>query len=262
MDIEYKVKRRYRYYEALGLKKGAPVDAIKKSYRMLVKKYHPDINNDPRASEILKKLNEAYSILSNPETRLIYDNSEAECPRCWTHEVRRIKGENFTTYQWACKHCGCNFQFLKYAKEETFTEEEKKFTYRKFKCPQCKRELEFDTLILLYRCKNKRCRRVYTYKELCKYYGIKPETPQTEKEKKEVNPKTKEKTDSISQIGLAIFIFSLILNIILLYNMVSSYSLLYLGLFLFLVAFSLLSLWVYKNPAIVRKIIKALTVKK
>ncbi|MBE6563270.1 MAG: molecular chaperone DnaJ [Ruminococcaceae bacterium] len=62
------------YYEVLGISKGATDDEIKKAYRKLAKKYHPDMNPDNKEAEMkFKEVNEAYAILSDAEKRKQYD---------------------------------------------------------------------------------------------------------------------------------------------------------------------------------------------
>ena len=62
------------YYEVLGVSKGASDDEIKKAYRKLAKKYHPDMNpGDKEAEAKFKEVNEAYSILSDSDKRARYD---------------------------------------------------------------------------------------------------------------------------------------------------------------------------------------------
>ena len=62
------------YYEVLGLSKGASSDEIKKAYRKLAKKYHPDVNKAKDAEEKFKEINEAYEVLSDEQKKQIYDN--------------------------------------------------------------------------------------------------------------------------------------------------------------------------------------------
>ncbi len=62
------------YYEVLGLSKGASDDEIKKAYRKLAKKYHPDLNpGDAEAEKCFKEVNEAYSVLSDSDKKAKYD---------------------------------------------------------------------------------------------------------------------------------------------------------------------------------------------
>ena len=62
------------YYEVLGLSKGASEEELKKAYRKLAKKYHPDVNpGDKDAEAKFKEINEAYGILSDPEKKARYD---------------------------------------------------------------------------------------------------------------------------------------------------------------------------------------------
>lgn len=61
------------YYEVLGIKRGASADEIKKAFRKLAFKYHPDRNKDPEAEEKFKEFSEAYAVLSDAEKRQQYD---------------------------------------------------------------------------------------------------------------------------------------------------------------------------------------------
>ena len=62
------------YYEVLGVSKSADADAIKKAYRKLAKKYHPDMNpGDKQAEQKFKEVTEAYNVLSDTEKKKLYD---------------------------------------------------------------------------------------------------------------------------------------------------------------------------------------------
>lgn len=62
------------YYEVLGIAKGASEDEIKKAYKKMARKYHPDLNpGDKEAEEKFKEVNEAYEVLSDPNKKARYD---------------------------------------------------------------------------------------------------------------------------------------------------------------------------------------------
>ena len=70
------------YYKVLGLKKNATASDIKKAYRKLARKHHPDLNpNDKSAEQKFKEINEAHEVLSDPENRKKYD----EYGENWKH---------------------------------------------------------------------------------------------------------------------------------------------------------------------------------
>ncbi len=62
------------YYEILGIPRNADEKEIKKAYRNLARKYHPDVCKEKGAEEKFKGINEAYSVLSDEQKRAQYDN--------------------------------------------------------------------------------------------------------------------------------------------------------------------------------------------
>lgn len=87
------------YYKILGIKKGASDDEIKKAYRKLALKYHPDKNKNPGAEERFKEVAEAYEVLSDKKKRDIYDQYGEEglkggIPGGGTHDS--TSSSNFT----------------------------------------------------------------------------------------------------------------------------------------------------------------------
>ncbi|MGB5457401.1 MAG: DnaJ domain-containing protein, partial [Gammaproteobacteria bacterium] len=61
------------YYEVMGVDRNATQDEIKRAYRKLARKYHPDISKDPDAETKFKEMGEAYEVLKDPEKRAAYD---------------------------------------------------------------------------------------------------------------------------------------------------------------------------------------------
>ncbi|MBV9387943.1 MAG: molecular chaperone DnaJ [Chroococcidiopsidaceae cyanobacterium CP_BM_ER_R8_30] len=61
------------YYETLGISRDADKEEIKRAYRRLARKYHPDVNKEPGAEERFKEINRAYEVLSEPELRERYN---------------------------------------------------------------------------------------------------------------------------------------------------------------------------------------------
>ncbi|MFQ6014074.1 MAG: DnaJ C-terminal domain-containing protein [Anaerolineae bacterium] len=86
------------YYKILGVDRKASRDEIKRAYRRLARKYHPDVNpGDPKAQERFKEINEAHEVLSDPEKRQKYDQLGAS----W-QQWQRMGGDpgNFDWSQW------------------------------------------------------------------------------------------------------------------------------------------------------------------
>ncbi len=61
------------YYGALGVRRDANAEEIKKAYRRLARELHPDVNPDPVTQERFKEITQAYEVLSDPEKRQVYD---------------------------------------------------------------------------------------------------------------------------------------------------------------------------------------------
>ncbi|MFJ2828464.1 DnaJ C-terminal domain-containing protein [Streptomyces sp. NPDC087263] len=78
------------FYEVLGVPRTADRDEIQRAYRTLARRYHPDVNKDPQAEERFKEINEAFSVLSDPEQRARYDRFGEDfrkIPEDWDERV-------------------------------------------------------------------------------------------------------------------------------------------------------------------------------
>jgi molecular chaperone DnaJ len=90
------------YYEVLGVPKTATPDDIKSAYRKLSKQFHPDVNKEANAEEKFKQINEAYSVLSDPQKKALHDQPQNSSsgfgnPFNNWHDVNFVRKQNFNT---------------------------------------------------------------------------------------------------------------------------------------------------------------------
>jgi curved DNA-binding protein len=88
-SVEYK-----DYYKIMGVGREASADDVKRAYRRLARKYHPDVSKEPNAEERFKEIGEAYEVLRDPEKRAAYDSlgtrrpgEEFRPPPGWEYDV-------------------------------------------------------------------------------------------------------------------------------------------------------------------------------
>src|SRR3984885_4565939 len=82
------------YYELLGVPRDADQDTIRRSYRKLARKYHPDLNSESDAEDSFKELGEAYEVLSDADKRERYDRLGAR----WREAERETPDESFEDF--------------------------------------------------------------------------------------------------------------------------------------------------------------------
>jgi len=109
------------YYKILGLEKNATADDIKKAYRKLARKYHPDMNpTDKEAEKKFKEINEANEVLSNPENRAKYDKYGEH----WKHgeEYERAQQQQRKQQQYSGNFAGGGFSGADFGEGEDFSD--------------------------------------------------------------------------------------------------------------------------------------------
>ncbi|QYO65620.1 molecular chaperone DnaJ [Leptolyngbya sp. 7M] len=108
------------YYQILGVAKDAKADEIKKAYRRLARKYHPDVNpNDKVAEERFKEVQEAYDVLSDEKKRKVFDrfgyyndNLDADSPfAAGARSGTSAPGFDFSGFQWESGSSGGSSSF-------------------------------------------------------------------------------------------------------------------------------------------------------
>ncbi len=108
------------YYKVLGIEKTASADDVKKAYRKLARKYHPDVNQgNKEAEKMFKEVNEANEVLSNPENRAKYDKYGEN----WKHgeEYEKAQQQQRQQYQ-NSQNFGGGFSDTNFGDNEDFSD--------------------------------------------------------------------------------------------------------------------------------------------
>ncbi len=108
------------YYEILGVKRDASADEIRKAYRKLAQKYHPDVTKDPEGEEKFKAVAEAYQTLKDPEKRKAYDELGTHAPGenfrpppDWEQQFRERQGNGDASFSFDDLDLGDLFESLR-----------------------------------------------------------------------------------------------------------------------------------------------------
>lgn len=86
------------YYKVLGIEKNATADDIKRAYRKLAMKYHPDVNKEKDAEAMMKQVNVAYETLSDPKKREMYDRFGTQATQQQYQQQNRQAGPYGQTF--------------------------------------------------------------------------------------------------------------------------------------------------------------------
>ncbi|KQR92583.1 molecular chaperone DnaJ [Chryseobacterium sp. Leaf180] len=107
------------YYKTLGISKNATADDIKKAYRKLARKLHPDLNpGDKEAEKKFKELNEANEVLSNAESRAKYDKYGEN----WKHGEAHEKAQQQQQHQYSQQDFGGGFSGADFGEGEAYSD--------------------------------------------------------------------------------------------------------------------------------------------
>ncbi len=89
------------YYEVLGVGKNASAEELKKAYRTMARKHHPDVDKSAGANEKFKEINEAYQVLSDPQKKQMYDQMGHAAFEPGASGFGGGAGQSPFTYQWS-----------------------------------------------------------------------------------------------------------------------------------------------------------------
>lgn len=128
------------YYDILGIKKEASIDEIKKAYRKLSKKFHPDINKDEGSEEKYKKISQAYSVLSDVKKREQYDFAQFNHGNIFNGFPFGSPGDIANFFTINIQHSNSSIEVVvPYQLKELLSPKTVVISYRKRKtCPKCK----------------------------------------------------------------------------------------------------------------------------
>src|SRR5271167_781635 len=92
------------YYEILGVTRGSDADEMKRAYRKLARKFHPDVSKEKNAEEKFKEVQEAYEVLRDPDKRAAYDQlgrdfrngQQFRPPPDWSQRFGQSDGQSFS----------------------------------------------------------------------------------------------------------------------------------------------------------------------